>query len=64
MPTYDYQCTKCGHTFEAFQSMNDDPLTDCPKCKGHVDRLILGGMVITHKAGGGGCGHSHGSGAT
>ncbi|MFZ4717662.1 MAG: FmdB family zinc ribbon protein, partial [Chthoniobacterales bacterium] len=23
MPTYDYECTKCKKTFEAFQSMKD-----------------------------------------
>ena len=21
MPTYDYECTKCGHVFEVFQSI-------------------------------------------
>jgi putative FmdB family regulatory protein len=33
MPTYDYECPKCGHTFEAFQLMSDKPLTRCPSCK-------------------------------
>ncbi|MFZ4387913.1 MAG: FmdB family zinc ribbon protein, partial [Chthoniobacterales bacterium] len=23
MPTYEYECTKCKKTFEAFQSMKD-----------------------------------------
>lgn len=32
MPTYEYQCSKCGHHLEAFQKMSDAPLTDCPKC--------------------------------
>ena len=40
MPTYEYECTKCGHTFEAFQSMKDEPLSSCPKCRGRVRRLI------------------------
>jgi putative FmdB family regulatory protein len=31
MPTYAYQCAKCGHEFEKFQSMKDDALTTCPK---------------------------------
>ncbi len=36
MPTYEYECAKCGKTFEVFQSMKDDPLKTCPnkKCKG------------------------------
>ena len=32
MPTYEYLCKKCGHTFEEFQSMSEDPLTRCPEC--------------------------------
>jgi len=31
MPTYDYSCQKCGQTFEAFQSMRDEPFRECPK---------------------------------
>lgn len=33
MPIYEYQCEACGHVFEAFQKMVDDPLKDCPECK-------------------------------
>jgi putative FmdB family regulatory protein len=32
MPIYEYQCTACGHQLEAFQSMSEAPLTDCPAC--------------------------------
>ena len=24
MPTYDYECRKCGHRFELFHSMSDE----------------------------------------
>ena len=40
MPTYDYKCNKCGIEFERFQSIMDDPLKDCIKCDGNVQRLI------------------------
>ena len=40
MPTYDYKCTNCNYTFEYFQSMTAEPLTECPKCKGTVKRII------------------------
>ena len=43
MPTYDYKCLDCGHTFEEFQRFSDEVLTECPKCKGHVKRLIGAG---------------------
>ena len=50
MPTYDYVCAKCGHQFEAFQSMSDAPLTKCPKCKkGRVKRLIGCGAGLVFK---------------
>jgi putative FmdB family regulatory protein len=32
MPIYEYQCTACGHQLEAFQSMSEAPLADCPAC--------------------------------
>ena len=32
MPTYDYNCPKCG-TFEVYQSIKDKTLTVCPTCK-------------------------------
>ncbi len=40
MPTYDYKCTECNHTFEIFQQMTADPITKCPECDGVVKRLI------------------------
>ena len=52
MPTYDYACQECGHEFEAFQSMKDDPLTACPTCSGKVKRLFGGGAGIIFKGSG------------
>lgn len=52
MPTYDYECVECGHRFEAFQSMSEDPLTECEHCKGPVKRLISGGTGIIFKGSG------------
>ncbi len=52
MPTYEYECTKCGHTFEAFQSMSEKPLSRCPKCGSKVRRLIGGGLGIIFKGSG------------
>lgn len=40
MPTYDYKCLSCGHTFEKFQNMTENPLDKCPKCGGKLKRLI------------------------
>lgn len=40
MPIYEYQCTECGKTFEIFQKISDDPLTQCKVCKGRLAKLI------------------------
>ncbi len=40
MPTYEYKCLECGQQFEMFQKITEDPVNECPQCKGHVKRLI------------------------
>ncbi len=52
MPTYDYECRVCTHTFEAFQKITADPLKRCPKCGKSVRRLFGGGMGIIFKGSG------------
>ena len=52
MPTYDYHCEGCGRTFEHFQSMSDDPLSECEECNGSLKRLIGGGLGIIFKGSG------------
>ena len=52
MPTYEYRCDGCGHVFEEFQSMKDDPLSECPKCGGKVQRLIGPGAGLIFKGSG------------
>lgn len=49
MPTYDYECQKCGHGFEAFQRISEKPLSRCPECKGKVQRLIGAGAGLLFK---------------
>jgi len=49
MPTYEYECSKCGKKFDLFQPMKDDPIKKCPSCKGKVDRLLGGGSGIIFK---------------
>ena len=52
MPTYDYKCLKCNHTFEMFQSMTAEPIKNCPKCNGKVKRLIGAGAGPIFKGSG------------
>ncbi len=52
MPTYEYECQKCDHRFEEFQSMTDEPVKTCPLCGGEVKRLISGGGGLLFKGNG------------
>ena len=52
MPTYEYECEKCGHRFELFQSMKDAPKKRCPKCKGKLRRLVGTGAGMIFKGSG------------
>jgi len=49
MPTYEYKCGDCGHTFEKLQSMKDKPLDKCPECNGKLQRLIGAGAGVIFK---------------
>ena len=40
MPIYEYECRKCGHITETWQSFSDPPLTKCELCHGKVKKLI------------------------
>ena len=47
MPTYEYECEGCQHSFEEFQSMSDKALRKCPQCgKLKLRRLIGAGAGI------------------
>ncbi len=52
MPTYEYECQKCGHKFELFQSIKSDTKTKCLKCKAIAKRLISPGAGIIFKGSG------------
>jgi len=45
MPIYEYRHTDkigdtCEETFEVFQKMSDDPLTECPICGEPVEKIL------------------------
>ncbi len=52
MPTYEYKCKTCGHRFEKFQSMLEDPIRVCPNCGGSVQRIIGAGTAVIFKGSG------------
>jgi len=46
VPIYEYQCEDCLDKFEVKQSMKDNPLTVCPRCGKHVQRLISSPAIM------------------
>jgi len=52
MPTYEYECRKCNHLFEEFQSITAESLKKCPVCSGRVGRLIGIGAGVLFKGSG------------
>jgi putative FmdB family regulatory protein len=54
MPTYEYECEKCGLIFEEYQRITEAPLLICKKegCGGNVKRLISSGAGFLFKGSG------------
>lgn len=53
MPTYDYKCSACRHKFSRVQSIKEDAIRTCPKCKKRkAERLIGAGSGIIFKGSG------------
>ncbi len=52
MPTYEYECNRCGHSFEKFHSISATPPKRCPKCRGKVRRRVGMGAGLLFKGSG------------
>jgi len=52
MPTYEYECSKCGYRFEETASIKAEPRKRCPKCRGKVQRLISSNVQVLFKGNG------------
>lgn len=52
MPTYTYECKKCGATQDKFHGMNAKPRVRCEDCGGTTKRLMGTGSGIIFKGSG------------
>ena len=53
MPTYEYICEACDHTFDELQSFSEEPLKKCPACKKNKLRRAFGtGAAVLFKGSG------------
>ena len=61
MPLYEYSCSACGERLEVLQRVSAPPLAVCPRCGGHLEKLMSApalqfkgsGWYITDYAGSG-----------
>ena len=51
MPTYQYICTECEHSFEVNQAFTDSTVPTCPECKGVV-RKVFSSVGVVFKGSG------------
>lgn len=52
MPTYEFECERCGLKFERRHSIAEEPVIDCPACGGPTRRLVSGGAGFIVRGGG------------
>jgi putative FmdB family regulatory protein len=53
MPTYDYTCDACEHSWEEFKSIKAEPTKKCPSCgKKKARRLIGAGAGLIFRGSG------------
>lgn len=53
MPTYEYACKSCEHSFEEFQSIKAPALKKCPACgRNALERLVGTGAALIFKGSG------------
>lgn len=45
MPIYEYECEN-KHRFEKWQSINDEPLKECPTCASPVRKILHPAGII------------------
>jgi putative FmdB family regulatory protein len=55
MPTYEYECGKCGKRFEQRQPITAEPIRECPDCGAEVRRIVSGGSGFVVKSSGSAC---------
>ncbi len=46
MPIYEYECENCGTRFERMQSIQAEPVRECPECSGSVHKVFHPAGII------------------
>ena len=51
MPLYEYECKQCHRHTEKIQKFSDAEITECPHCRGPLERVVSA-PAISFKGGG------------
>jgi putative FmdB family regulatory protein len=43
---YEYECENCGIRFDRIQSIQDEPIRQCPECSGSVHKVLHAAGII------------------
>lgn len=46
MPIYEYECRACGKKHEIIQKHSDNPVAECPDCRGSMRKLISNSSFV------------------
>lgn len=46
MPMYEYECENCGTHFDRIQSIQAEPVRQCPECSGAVHKVMRAAGII------------------
>jgi putative FmdB family regulatory protein len=48
MPTYEYECKKCGHEFRLIMALEEhEKKVRCPKCNSEAVKHVIASVFVT-----------------
>jgi len=55
MPIHEYECEKCGYSFEKIVLSGNDTPAECPECRSKKLRKLISGAAFISEGSGSAC---------